>query len=265
MIYSVSYKSKHLSAAGEIVCPYNQLGQIYDFMKEHPEKRYIVTVSKDADINKLHEQLEYLKMVIGDNYTLSVSLEMARVLKNKSNIRYFINYPVADWETFNVYKALGVTDIWIDGPLCFDMPTIAKKKQNIKIRISPVFSPNSIRIMGDLVDFSFETTFFIRPEDISKECYSPIDIIDFKTGDQEKEDALFDIYNRGEFLFDIDKLILGLRPGVSNMKLDAEPDWASRRSQCKQKCQHTSNCHYCRTIFDLVELSSKLKGEREEG
>lgn len=250
MLFSVFYKSAHLAEADEIRCPYNQLGQIYDFIKEHPEKRYVIDVYRIDSVDVLLKQLEYVIAVVGDNYTVCCgNIGIYNIVKkNNENYNAYINFPVVDWETFNLIKNYGVTDIYIDGPIGFDMETIAKKKDNVKIRVSPTRSPNSA-----IFKHRSENSFYIRPEDISNPVYDIIDVIDFQIDNQEKEDVLFNIYKRESFSFDIDNLVSGLRPGVSNIRLEAFGDFAERRANCKQRCQSTGNCHYCQTVFLLAE------------
>lgn len=260
MIYSVNYQSKNKLAAGEVRCAYNQLGQIYDFMKEHPDKRYVITVKPDTDYQKLKQQVNYVRAVVNNNYTIECSdyYIMQLVRENLGDdISVFISYPVADWETFNNLISIGVSDIYIDGPLGFDMETISKKKGNVKIRVSPTISPNVA-----LFPKRSECSFYIRPEDINSDFYTAIDVIDFHMDKQEQEDTLFNIYNDGVFMSDINKLIPGLRPGVSNISLSAMGDIAKVRSNCKQRCESDGNCHHCSLAFLLCENMQKVQKEQ---
>lgn len=47
MIFSVSHHSNKMKQAGEIRCPYNQLGTIIKFIKENPSKRYNIIIPDD--------------------------------------------------------------------------------------------------------------------------------------------------------------------------------------------------------------------------
>lgn len=70
MIFSVNYQSEHKQEAGEIKCPYNQLGLIFDFIKSNPNKRINITGCDDTvDMKKLIEQVEFVKEVASD-YTI---------------------------------------------------------------------------------------------------------------------------------------------------------------------------------------------------
>ncbi len=50
MQFSVNFKSTKKEDADEIRCPYNQLGRIYDFIKENPSKRYLIETIENTDI-----------------------------------------------------------------------------------------------------------------------------------------------------------------------------------------------------------------------
>ncbi len=161
----------------------------------------------------------------------------------KSGYNAFLRFPVVDWETFIELRNIGISDIYIDGPLGFQCERIKKGKQNTKIRVSPTVSPNISFINRSI------NSFFIRPEDLSLYS-STIDIIDFKESDQEKEDTLFTIYKRGTFDFNINDLIKGLPRDVSNLFI--KPEFAQHRLNCGQHCKIPGrHCHLCETNFTL--------------
>lgn len=123
----------------------------------------------------------------------------------------YLATPVTDWETFLTLKRLGVSDIYIDGPLGFSMNKIVRGKEDVKIRVSPSVSPNTV-----LSAESNLTSFFIRPEDL--DLYDDyIDVIDFQTAKLEKENKLFDIYKRKSFMFDLALLIDNLNDSINNL------------------------------------------------
>ena len=51
MIFSLNYHSDNKKKAGEIRCPYNQLGTIIKFIKENPTKRYNIIIPDDLIIS----------------------------------------------------------------------------------------------------------------------------------------------------------------------------------------------------------------------
>lgn len=253
MLFSVNYKSQNKSSADEIRCPFNQLGLIFDFIKEHPEKRYNIIISDtltEVELNKAIEQINYVKEV-ANNYTIECgNVLMLYTLLNKGYNAY-LRFPVNDWETFHDLVKLGVSDIYIDGVLGFSVSRIKQGKENVLIRVSPTISPNaainSIRRVN---------TFFIRPEDLHLYS-SAIDIIDFHEQNQEAEDALYSIYTRGTFNFKLNDLIKNLDEDINNLLIQSE--FAEARLNCKQKCKVPGyRCCHCTNYFNILRHSLEL-------
>lgn len=252
MLFSAGYQSSHKQEADEIRCPCNQLGLIFDFIKENPNKRYNIINPKEQDFNKALEQINFVREV-ADNYT--VECEDINTFLNfiDKGINAYLRFAITDWEDFNNMLNLKATDIYIDGPLCFQMDKIEIIKNNcsVNIRSSPTVSPNCILIKPS------PNSFFIRPEDLN--LYDKyIDIIDFKAPFQEQEDALFSIYKRGTFNYDLDNLIIGLTPKINNILLDGS-NFTKYRLNCNQKCKIPGRtCHYCETTFKVLNNSIKV-------
>ena len=249
MIYSVNYQSQHKATAQEIRCPYNQLGTIFKFIKENPNKRYVVMVPSDLteiELKKVIEQVELVKKVAED-YTIQCEniLQLQGFLSGGYNA--YLRWPICDWETYSSLRDLEVSDIYIDGPLGFNIKKIAESKGNTKIRVSPTISPNAGLTKAEKKSSSF----FIRPEDLY--LYEDvIDVIDFNiVGQQEKEDTLYNIYNRGTFVFEIHQLIEHLPFGINNLMFKSE--FAENRLNCGQKCRIPGRqCHYCEKYFTII-------------
>ena len=249
MIFSVNYHSKYKKDAGEIRCPINQLGSLFEFIKSNPDKRYNI-VAKDLGpiLEKEEQQIELIKAVT-ENYTVECRTVVQLTALLYRGFNAHLTFPATDWETFSELQELGVTDIYIDGPLCFQMDKIALGKKNTKIRVSPTLSPNSTLTRGEPNDF------FIRPEDLS--LYTAIDIIDFNEPEQDKEDALFSIYNRGTFNYSLKDLIINLPYDINNLLI--KKDFAQHRLNCGQRCKEPGrSCHLCSNYFAVIEDSLKL-------
>lgn len=246
--FSVNYKSSKLSQADEIRCPYNQLNRIKNFFAD----RRIVIEAPDQgteeDVKKLISQISYLK----DYAIVTGKIQLAKSLI-KDSYPTFLRFPVTDWETFQDFVQLGVSDIYIDGPLGFQLPKLKKEKNKIKIRISPTISSAITRLPN---------TFFIRPEDLP--IYSPfVDVIDFREPNQDKEDVLFDIYKRQSFTFDIDQLIKGLPKGIRNPLIRS--DFAEKRLNCGQRCMEPDkNCKYCGNQFNFTKTITNFPKKEKE-
>lgn len=252
MLFSIGYKSSRKQEADEIKCPCNQLGLIFDFIKENSDKRYNIINPQEQDFNKAIEQINFVREVASD-YT--VECEDINALLNllEKDVNAYLRFPITDWEDFNNVLKLGVTDIYIDGPLCFQMDKmkIIRNNYSVNIRISPNVSPNCALINPS------PNSFFVRPEDL-KLYDEYIDIIDFKTPYQEQEDSLFSIYKRGTFNYSLDSIVVGLTPCINNILLDGS-DFARQRLNCGQKCKIPGrSCHYCETTFKVLNNSIEV-------
>lgn len=264
MIFSVNHHSFRKQQANEIRCPCNQLGTIFDFIKENPNKRYNILNLKEQDYNKAIEQINYVREVASD-YTVECEDIHSLLLLLEGNINAYLRYPITDWEMFTDLAKNGSSDILIDGPLCFQMDKIKRIKEDypVKIRVSPVLSPNSS------VGGRTPQSFFIRPEDLHL-YENAVDIIDFLVRDQDKEDALFDIYKRGTFNYSLSDLLMEkFDPDINNILLDGS-NFAQYRLTCAQRCKIPGRiCRYCENAIKVMNNAIKVaeveKKEKEEG
>lgn len=53
MLFSLNYKSAYKQEADEIRCPINQIGAVYNFIKENPSKRYNVSIISNESLDKI--------------------------------------------------------------------------------------------------------------------------------------------------------------------------------------------------------------------
>lgn len=112
--------------------------------------------------------------------------------------------------------------------------------------MSPTISPNAA--LTGLQPSSF----FIRPEDL--DLYEKIvDIIDFRLEDQEKEDALFQIYNRRSFIYGLENLLVEATFTAPNPFI--KPEFGDSRLNCGQRCRIPSrSCHLCESQIELTNV-----------
>lgn len=245
MIFSLNHHSDYKNNAGEIKCPFNQLGTIINFIKQNSNKRYNIILPDNitkVELEKAVGQIDLLKTIAKD-YTIQCGSLINLQYLLSCGYNAYLRFPVTDWETFCELRDLEVSDIYIDGPLAFQCKLIRDGKKNVKIRMSPNISSN-----GSILVDKKPSSFFVRPEDLSL-YESFIDIIDFKVDNKEKEDTLYKIYHRGTFNFSISDLIDGL-PQISNLMFKEE--FGKRRLNCGQKCKIPGySCHFCETYFKI--------------
>lgn len=248
MLYSLNTRLKKLMP-DEIKCQINRLGDIFDLIKENPDIRCNIQYTNMGELSekKLDEQIDFIKEVAKD-YTIAViNFQDLRKLKAKG-YNVYLDLPVSDWETFNNLKNIGVSDIYIDGALGFQMEKIGKAKGKIKIRVTPHMSPNAQWSSSDN-----ENSFYIRPEDIDN--YSKyVDILDFRDNSKDAEETLFNIYKRKIFPFDLNNLIRQLNLPTNNIYI--ANSFCSNRLNCGQRCQEPDiSCHLCR---NAILISNKM-------
>ena len=253
MRYCLSAGLKHLKPE-EIKCAYNRLGDIYDYMREHPDDvRYIILYPLTEVEDVLLQQLNFVKATVKD---FSISCSNILVLKKllKEGYPTFLTYPAADWETFDNLLRLGVTDVLIDGALGFSMPKLRKAKEKSErkfyIRVAPTVSANSVTAPEITA-----SSFFIRPEDAW--MYKDIvDCFDFCVDSAETEEVLYNIYKRESFINEINLLVKHLNASVPNALIG--PEFAKYRFDCGQSCKVPGGrCHYCETHMRFVDKSTE--------
>lgn len=247
MKYSLTYNNSHKQEAFEIKHPWNRLNDMAQFMKDHPQIRINLQTGDNVDLAKLKQQVDIVKTICQD-YTISCKdVSMMRELLAASYYAY-LAYPVCDWETFIQLRDAGVSDIYIDGPLGFCAREVQGAKQGALIRVSPTFSANLLPL--DLPT-SNANSFFIRPEDVSK-YEGFVDIIDFNQ--QEKEETLYEIYQRGIFAGDLNLLVPQVTTSVPNLYI--RPEFADSRLNCQQDCKNPSRarCQLCDKELSYTNL-----------
>lgn len=266
MKFSVNFNSKHKAEADEVRCPVNQLGRLLPFVKEYPEKRYLIMTKSSNDeqvpLSKIYEQADIFDSLKASYTIQSDNIEEVLALID-SGFNAFLKFPVVDWETFQNLYDIGVSDIYIDGPLGFQTNLLTKRKKErfspLKLRLAPSISPN-----GALAHVTRADTFFVRPEDLYlyEEAF---DIVDFQVKNQDKEDTLYQIYKRGTFDFDLSQLIENLHIKVPNIMINEE--FGKTRANCGQRCMIPGrSCHFCETNLKLtntlVQYMEKKNNEK---
>lgn len=157
------------------------------------------------------------------------------------------NAPVYDWETLTALQKKGVSDICVDGSLCFNTDALALVKENTRVRATPSSSPN-IMVFGAAAN-----SFFILPQDLHL-YENAITSLDFNPISQDAEDVLFNIYKKGSFTNFLDILVPGL-PHIP-CPLVAE-EFGQNRLNCRQICKIPGrSCHYCEHYFHFIEMTT---------
>ena len=203
--------------------------QIILALKEkHPDKQLIICLPK------YHKDLE-------------------EFLNNKNLLHYYNEF-VVDWDKFQGFLKLNVTDIFIAENLLFNIKNVSlnAKKYN-----------KAVRSFCNICESSWDETpslktFFIRPEDI--DLYKDyIDTFEFYINENSinQINILYEIYAKDkEWFGKLNEIIIGYQGEEDNKFII--PRFGEQRLNCGKRCIKgiEPTCHICDRI---IELSQTLK------
>ena len=130
--------------------------------------------------------------MFNDKVNLIVALE--DMLNAKSNcgidLKYYFAYPITTWAEVRLLLDLGVSELFIDAPLTFDLEQLSKQV-NLPLRMVVNKCYNESLPRKDGMCGSY-----VRPEDV--EIYDRyITTFEFDTNALSQEETLLDIYKKG--------------------------------------------------------------------
>ena len=162
---------------------------------------------------------------------------------------------VKDYMTLHAFEAMGCSEIFIDGPLFFDLPQVRKSTKMV-IHTCPNRSlynhlPHQNPIHGT----------WIRPEDVP--LYEPyIDVFEPYGITSSAQGTAYKIYAiDAHWNGDIGNIILDFNKNnkvVPNYNIIS--DLAERRVDCKQSCERLGSCTLCDRGFTLASTLLETKG-----
>ena len=257
MKYCIYYNknSKILQEVDEITIKYNRKDTtLLDFLKLYENKRVNIYI---ADLQEFIEnkEIEKLKAIYNSGITnfaikLPIYDKDAITMIKETTIPFFIDKRVNNWDLFNGYVDLGVSDIYIVEELCFEIDKVAKiaHEKNVKIRTFPNVAQSQWEDLPDIKKF------FIRPEDI--DIYSKyIDVIEF-FGRDEQIATYYKIYAKDKQWFgQLKEIIIGLNSDIDSRYII--PKFAEKRLSCGKNCLKGGKCAICDRIIDLSKTLEK--------
>lgn len=255
MKYSVNATNRHeIKDADEYKCSYNRLADIINLI-ETTKARLNIQYDPDDTKKDFEILLDQIKILRKKGIDFTVACKSLKELHRVLNIEApaYLDFPISDWEMLMNVLEWGVSDVWIDGPLCFAADGIRTFTNNTLVRMTPHMSSNASFSAGCR---SNAYSAFIRPEDI--EVYEGfVDILDFKTDNTDTEKTLYNIYKRGYFHNNLKELVKQLNFEYINNTLIPKR-FAEKRLNCQQRCQTPfGKCSICERILDLT---SKMEG-----
>ena len=259
MKFAINYLHENidiLSKFDEVFIDYrNDLKEIITYIKDNPDKRYIININdKDACLNM--ELIDnYLDIKENNNINFSIKFKayydgIAEILdKIKGKIPFFFDVYINDWDMLHGYIKLGISDIYIVESMCFELDKVAAIVHDANIQIRCFGNVAQSRSGG----LSAIKKFFIRPEDV-KFYDKYIDVIEF-FGTKEQKSVAIDYYRDSmQWFGDLNEIIINFNDNVDSRFIVRE--FAPRRIKCGKKCLKGGKCDFCDTV---VKLSKTLK------
>lgn len=239
-----------LHNADEIRMDYKDLDRIRDFVTEDwtCPADIVIYITKeeqetvDWEILKSYQEILSITIAIEDTYYSPT------VIKN--GFKWFWSYPISTfWELQGVLD-LGVSQVLIDAPIFFELPTVFEwcKEKQVEIRVIANQVYNKYMLRNPLKAIC---GVFIRPEDIP--YYEPyIQHIEFESDGLKQERTFIKIYKHDQ-VWPGSLQLLFPKIGYDVINSAFEPGFGRRRLSCRQRCQSTGRCRYCQIQARLLK------------
>ena len=159
-------------------------------------------------------------------------------------------------DDFNDSIAMGVSDIFIGGPLGSYLPELHLKAKAAKCKIRTFCN---YAFVSSIFDNPLKS-FFIRPEDI--DLYAEyIDIFEIAKSESLSDviiNTYYEIYTKDKVWHGpLDEIILNY-PGTEDNRIIL-PFFAERKIKCKKRCSYQVHniCQFCDSITDFGQTLTK--------
>lgn len=252
MKYMVSCRQPKsaIRQADEVRVDYRDIDILPDFIEGYQDKEFIIYVPREQECEfkkfEKYRDLLNITFAIEDLYSCSVYKE--------HRWPYFWSYPISSFYELQGALYLGVSQVLIDVPLCFDLESVKYncETKNVKIRMVlnncyNSYMPRENGIYGS----------YVRPEDV--DFYSNwIDTGEFYAEGLQQERTLLKIYQSKEWKGNLNLLLHNLNYDIDNRGFT--PEFAARRVSCRQRCMNNPlSCHFCHTTYNLITTIDRNK------
>lgn len=233
----------YLEKADEILVLYRFHADIIDCIEKYPDKDIILCLVTPKDMEIDWDKIkEYNTMLRGHLICALTNADMVEKCK-EIGTRYYFLFSASSWYELQAMKDLGVCYVYLAPPLTHELNKV--KLYGVPVRWRPNIAYEKYLPHSDGVNGSW-----IRPEDV--EYYGQyVDTFEFEARDTKHEQALFDIYNRGEWAGPLNMLITGLDYDGLNRMINSE--FSQVRANCRQKCVIPGErCNICWNSLKLA-------------
>lgn len=250
---------KYMEELDEVIIPY-QTEQDAEFLRavlEFTENKFNGTIIiniedttafREAGSIKFFEELKSEKVL--ENFKLRFTAhykeheDLYKGLK-AAEIPFFFEKYVKDWDAFDFFKKLGVSDMYIVETLAFELDKIGAQADvsGISIRCFANVCQSSVRDHNPL------KSFFIRPEDVS--IYEPyVDVIEFY-GSLNIQEVMYKVYAKDKKWFGpLQEIIIGFEHDLDSRFI--LPIYARTRLKCGKRCLKGQRCSICEKVVDVA-------------
>lgn len=164
----------------------------------------------------------------------------------ESNIPFFFQTCVGNWDVLQGLLSFGVTDMYIVEALGFELDKVSSvlKASNVQVRVFPNVAQSGHPAYHSLYSF------FIRPEDVPVyEEY--VDVFEFY-GPENKQDIFYNIYAKDKKWYgNLNEMIVGFEEDLDSRFII--PIFGAKRVKCGKKCFKGSACKICMRIQSASE------------
>lgn len=261
MKYCIDFKKnfKYINEVDEITIEYNRKDtSLLEFLLLYKDKRvniYITDAKDFLENNDLDRFIAISKDYPNLNYYLKLrnpaynedAFHLYEKIREETNILYFFDTLVSDWDTLWGYIEMLPLDIYITEDLCFELDKVSSilHKYGIKVRTFPNVCQTKWNKTPSL------KTFFIRPEDVDiYEKY--IDTLEF-FGRSDSIETMYKVYAIDKKWFGpLKELIIGFKSDMDSRFII--PRFAEKRIRCGKKCLKGGTCNVCSKIEQLSKV-----------
>ena len=249
-----------LNKADEIIIPYEETKNLMDIIEKYPNKNFIIDIPKGLILDwaltaACEAQLKdgakiYLRLHDVNNPIILMKIKEA-------NLKFFWNRPVSTFQEAYALKKIGVSHMYLNAPLFFQMDEV--KKIGIPIRLIP----NHCHPIANIPRENGLHGCWIRPEKLYLyEDYA--ESIEFYCLNQKQEKALYKVFVEDKkWIGDMNTIFTDFRLSLSNDLVYEGLD--EMRLNCGQKCETPKPyCHMCDKVKRFEEKGRKWAEEELE-
>lgn len=224
-----------LEKTDEIKMRYSDKERMVEYMREWPEKTFILDVPKGTEID-----FPWCATLASENNLILClgDLSLAKLCSD-FGLAFYWSFPITSY-----YELHGVIDlkpayIFLGAPLFFDLKMVTSIT-DIPVRLCPnlafdAYVPREDGVYGT----------WIRPEDVAAyEKY--VSTLEFVYRDLDHEKVLLHIYKENAtWPGNLNLLLTNFNVNVDNRAIADE--LAETRMNCGQRCMRSGTCHFCDT------------------